>query len=129
MIFASADTHALVIQVIAGLIVLLLVALVGIALKVLSGQRRTHEALWGYTEGNTQKKGLVEIVQGNGHGSILEVAEAGLAAATANGVALDVHVQVDEERWDLIEAYIVPHTSPPAKKAVRKRAAPKTPAP
>jgi hypothetical protein len=126
-------------NVIGGLVVALFVAILGIGVGMLRGQRRTHEALFGFTEGDTTVPGIITIVKGNGHGSLLQVCEEALSAAKANGEALDAHVTEDNRRWDeiqegieglkqtAIEVHDELHDSPaPVKKAAaRKRAAPR----
>ncbi len=104
-IFASVGA-----QIIAGLCVASLVAIFAVGLKMLSGQsamqegqRRTHEALWGYTEGSTRQRGLVEIVRGNGKGDLLTVSERAVTVGEASAQALAGHVEEDNRRWDEIE--------------------------
>ena len=109
MLAAASDVHTFAIQVCAGVAVVVLVAILTVGRKLLGGQRRIHEALFGFREGEHVEPGIVEIVRGNGKGSLLKVAEDALEQSEANGrataavqSALDTHVNVDERRWGLI---------------------------
>lgn len=87
-------------NLIGGILVAVFVAIATIGISMLNGQRRTHEALFGYREGNTEVKGIVDIVRGNGHGSLLEVCEAAMDQAIANGNVLAEHIATDDARMD-----------------------------
>lgn len=41
--------------------------------------QRIHDAMFGFTEGATKVRGVVEMLQGNGHGDLLEMVEQSLA--------------------------------------------------
>jgi len=115
-------------NVIGGLVVVSLAAIAGIGVKMLSGQRRVHEALFGFKEGERTEPGIVDIVKGNGHGSLLDICERAEQQSIDNGAALTAHVRDDEVRWDAIHEalkVLAPDAAPAKKTAARKRAAPK----
>jgi hypothetical protein len=103
VIFATtSDFHSIV----DGLVVVSLFAILGIGLKLLTSQRRLHEAVFGYKEGERVEPGILQVIKGNGKGNLLKVSEQALAQGEANGEALRQHVIEDNRRWDAIDEHL-----------------------
>lgn len=71
--------------------------------------QRLHDAVFGYEEGGRHMPGVVDVTVGNGHGSVLEVAQRAEQAAknAANQTRrlqtlVNRHIESDDERWEQV---------------------------
>ena len=98
----SSDVHTLIVQIVAGLTVVALGGTLAVGMKTLQGQKRVHDAIFGWSEGQRQEKGIVDIVMGNGHGSLLDLATRAEQTALDNGRRLSDHIsQVESEKIEM----------------------------